>query len=81
MIDSCIHLWSISMHELLKSRFPDILRKYGYYEAEKKVHLCQYLFEKSNKRKINSTDFVASTTCLPKGSKRRRVVSYDSVTE
>ncbi|GMI18869.1 hypothetical protein TeGR_g9331, partial [Tetraparma gracilis] len=43
--------WSMGMHSLLRERFPGLLRKYGYFEADKKVHLCQYLFEKSNKRK------------------------------
>ncbi|GMI46053.1 hypothetical protein TrCOL_g13596 [Triparma columacea] len=43
--------WSMGMHALLKERFPTLLTKYNYYETDKKVHLCQYLFEKSNKRK------------------------------
>jgi hypothetical protein len=41
----------MGMHALLKERFPTLLTKYNYYETDKKVHLCQYLFEKSNKRK------------------------------
>jgi len=43
--------WSMGMHALLKERFPTLLTKYNYFETDKKVHLCQYLFEKSNKRK------------------------------
>jgi hypothetical protein len=43
--------WSTTMHALLKKEYPELLGKYGYYESEKKVHLCQYLFEKSGRRK------------------------------
>ena len=43
--------WSMGMHALLKSKFPELLHKYNYFDTDKKVHLCQYLFEKSNKRK------------------------------
>ena len=43
--------WSMGMHSLLKEKFPLLLKKYNYFDTDKKVHLCQYLFEKSNKRK------------------------------
>ena len=49
--------WSMGMHALLKERFPALLHKYNYFETDKKVHLCQYLFEKSNKRKEARGEF------------------------